>query len=134
MIIALRRIETVLALALAWILVFVVPLRRTQALLRRLSAPATVTSAADQGDSACAVARRVVWIADRLPWHSTCLVRAIAGFLLLARRRVGGVSIRIGVRRAEGRIDAHAWLLRGAEILLGGGETDTYAPLADLGG
>lgn len=133
MIIALRRIETVLALALAWVLVFVVPLRRTQALLRRLSAPATATCA-DRSDSACAVARRVVWIADRLPWHSTCLVRAIAGFLLLARRRVGGVSIRIGVRRAEGRIDAHAWLLRGAEILLGGGETDTYAPLADLGG
>ncbi|WP_051341213.1 lasso peptide biosynthesis B2 protein [Azospirillum halopraeferens] len=132
------RIETALALVLALALVFAMPLRRAQALFGRFSAPDDAPFAAADADAAAAarargVARRVVAVAARLPWHSTCLVRAVAGALLLARRGIRGARIRFGVRKEQGRLEAHAWLLLGTEVLLGGEGAGAYTPLADLG-
>lgn len=134
MILFVLRLETALALIMAWAFVFLVPLRWTQALFGGVSAPAE-SSGIDPRSliRAQAVTRRVVHVADRLPWHSTCLVRAVAGSLLLARRRICGGCIRFGVRKENDRLSAHAWLLLGSDILLGGEEAGAYTPLADLG-
>lgn len=127
-------LEAALALSLAWVLVFVLPLRRTRTLFGGFSAPAGSTVADPRGlFRARAVARRLARVADRLPWRSTCLVRAMAGALLLARRRIPGACIRFGVRKENGQLDAHAWLLLGSEILLGGEDAAAFTPLADLG-
>nr|WP_211112189.1 lasso peptide biosynthesis B2 protein [Azospirillum soli] len=126
--------EAFLALALARVLLFSLPWSRTSALLGRFAAPAGTGAPPSPRDTqrARAVARRVRGMADRLPWHSTCLVRAVAGMLLLARRGIPGSGIRFGVRKEDGRLSAHAWLILGSEVLLGGEEADTYVPLADL--
>lgn len=83
---------------------------------------------------------RALWVgirvrrtADRLPWHSTCLVRAIAGQLLLKRRGIHGGLIRLGVKKEDGTLAAHAWLIYGPQILLGGDEAEAYTPLSDIG-
>lgn len=76
---------------------------------------------------------RVRRIADRLPWHSTCLVRAIAGQLLLKRRGLRGGVIRLGVKKENNTLAAHAWLIYGPQTLLGGEEAISYVPLSDLG-
>lgn len=134
MIAAILRLEAVLALVLARILVFSFPWRWTVALMGRFAPPAGSDASPDPRDAwrARAVARRLRGVADRLPWHSTCLVRAVAGALLLARRRIPGSGIRFGVRKENGRLSAHAWLLLGPEILLGGEEAGAHVPLADL--
>lgn len=66
--------------------------------------------------------------AARLP--GTCLVRALALQHLLARH--GHVSeLRIGVARGAGTLLAHAWLVDGTEVLVGGGdEAETFTVLA----
>lgn len=131
---ALLRIETGLALALAWGLVFLVPLRWTRRLFGGVTGPAGAGPAV-AGPTlvrARAVAGRVARVAAALPWRSTCLVRAVAGQLLLVRRGIRGGIIRFGVRKRAGAFEAHAWLLLGGTILLGAGEADTFVPIADL--
>ncbi len=57
---------------------------------------------------------------------------AIAGALVLRRRGLRDVTIRFGVRRTGGRLEAHAWLIHRGVVLLGGQDLDSYTPLADL--
>jgi hypothetical protein len=129
----LHGLETWLALATAWVLVFLLPFRVTARLAGGigpssagvLPAPASLRRARD-------VARRISRIAPRFPGRTTCLVRALAGWLLLRRRGIRA-AIRFGVRKTSTGIDAHAWLLMGEEILLGGEEAIGFSPMADMG-
>ncbi len=130
---ALVGVETGLFLVIAWVLVFWCPLRWA----RRLFGPPSGRKPATVGPQALARARGVAWrvkvTADRLPWASSCLVRAVAGCLLLERRGIRGGVIRFGVSKVDGRLTAHAWLLLGGDVLLGADGADTYTPVADFG-
>ncbi len=69
--------------------------------------------------------------ARRCPVGSTCLTRALAAQLLLRR---GGIDSRlcIGVKRDEQRkFEAHAWLERNGEVILGGSDDEIrkWSPL-----
>jgi Transglutaminase-like superfamily len=75
---------------------------------------------------------RVIWAIEatgrRLGRSSTCLVRALAAEILLDPRG-GPVILTIGVKRTgTGTLEAHAWLARNGQILIGG-SNDEYAPL-----
>lgn len=132
----LLKLETALALGLAWLLVFALPLRHTHRLFGKAGMPAAAVATAPEPHQmarAMAMARRLRLVARRLPWNSTCLVRAVAGALLLARRRIHGARIRFGVRKQDGALAAHAWLLLGETTLIGGEEAAGYVPIADLG-
>jgi hypothetical protein len=127
-----RRLETMLALVLAWGLVFVAPGAWSLRLFGGVVPPA-----ARMGDHAALprarhVMRRLEAVAARLPRESTCLVKAIAGRMLLARRGIRGAAVRFGVRRNQGGLEAHAWLMLGPAILLGAEEAEGFRPLADL--
>ncbi|WP_296744351.1 lasso peptide biosynthesis B2 protein [Mesorhizobium sp.] len=79
--------------------------------------------------------RRVAWgvaAAARFVPGASCLTQALAGQYLLARR--GSASnIRIGVERDTGKqLKAHAWLVSGNHIVLGGSMSG-FAPLVDHG-
>lgn len=61
---------------------------------------------------------RAAWAVDRVvafgPLRARCLARALVLRQLLDRRGITEAVVRIGVRRVEGRFDAHAWVeLRG---------------------
>lgn len=131
----LARTEATAALIVAWILVFIVPFRWS----RRLFGP--MTSSTDQPPHcpsqpqlarARSVTRRLHQIAHGLPWHSSCLVLALSGRMLLARRGIRGSVVRFGVKVENGRVAAHAWLMLGTATLLGEKEAEGYHPLADL--
>lgn len=129
------RIEVGLALTLAWGMVFLLPPRLT---LRLFGNPQSVLPSDGSQETTASVqarraANRVVSAARRLPWHSTCLVQAVAGTFLLAVRGIRGSKIRLGVRKGENGLEAHAWLLLGDTILLGGREAANFVALADIG-
>lgn len=73
------------------------------------------------------LARRTAWSIDaaaRLVPKATCLVRAMAARRLLALKARSS-TIRIGVRGgAAGDFEAHAWLVSGDVIVVGGSETE----------
>lgn len=79
--------------------------------------------------------RRVAWgvaSAARLIPGASCLTQALAGQYLLARQ--GNASkIRIGIERDTGaQLKAHAWLVSGNHIVLGG-SISGFAHLVDQG-
>ena len=82
----------------------------------------------DIGTQAKRVASAVAAMGARVPWRSDCLVQALAGQRWLARLGIAS-DLHIGVQRpTEARLDAHAWLTVGEEVVIGG-ETGAYAPL-----
>jgi hypothetical protein len=74
---------------------------------------------------AVGVRRAIVAAARRLPWHSTCLMLALAGRTLLRRRGVASTLV-IGVARNDGVFAAHAWLLAEDGVVCGGREAAGY--------
>ncbi|UCI07728.1 lasso peptide biosynthesis B2 protein [Mesorhizobium sp. B1-1-8] len=79
--------------------------------------------------------RRVAWgvaAAARFVPGASCLTQALAGQYLLARQ--GNASkIRIGIERHTGpELKAHAWLVSGNHIVLGG-SINGFAHLVDHG-
>lgn len=67
-------------------------------------------------------------IARRVPWRADCLVQALAGQSWL---RAQGVASEIVIGTAKydhGGLEAHAWLRRGEQIILGG-DVARFEPL-----
>ena len=89
---------------------------------------------ARKAEAPAALVRRIAWSVDqaaRFVMHPTCLVRAMAGQRMLALKGHGS-EIRVGVRKAADKpFDAHAWLISGDEIVLGGtqDELGEFSPL-----
>ena len=77
---------------------------------------------------AAVVGRAVNRAAGRLPWQSGCLVRALAGRVMLARRRVPSILV-LGVAMQSGEVTAHAWLIAGDGTVCGGREAPNFSPI-----
>ena len=88
---------------------------------------ATVADSADT--VACAVRRAIASAACRLPWHSSCLARALAGRMMLRRRGVP-CHLVFGVTKKAGTVHAHAWLMANSGVVCGGSEASAYQPIA----
>lgn len=86
---------------------------RSRALLERLPRPSEgatrAHTAASTADTAQRIARLVSVAANRGPYRATCLRQSIALWWLLRRRGIAA-ELRIGVRKDEGELQAHAWV------------------------
>lgn len=75
---------------------------------------------------------RLAWAittASRYVPRATCLTQALAGQALLARYG-HAAQLRLGVAKTErDGLEAHAWLVIGAQVVIGGHELERYAPL-----
>jgi Transglutaminase-like superfamily len=101
---------------------FLLPFRVLQSFAQRGTKKANAVHSAD----------RYVWAiraVSRCVPGATCLTQALAAQALLARS--GHKShIEIGVRKNEQRqFLAHAWVVCGDQIIIGGAEADNYIPL-----
>lgn len=124
-----------MALALAWGLVFVLPFRWTVRLCGGGAGPiAPCPAAAHPVDAAgCRRALHVCRRLSRLAPRATCLVRALAGLLLLRRRGIAAI-VRLGVVKSGDAFSAHAWLMVDKHCLLGAEGVQAFTPLAEIGG
>jgi Transglutaminase-like superfamily len=100
-------------------------------LARRLGVPQSETSLESDPHSDAVVAR-VRWavngVSNRLPWKSSCLVRALAGQRVLARRRLPA-TLYFGVRRKDEELQAHAWLRSGRIFVSGDDVMADFTPI-----
>ena len=71
-----------------------------------------------EGMDAAMVARLVAIAARHGPFRARCLSASLTLESLLRRYGLHG-ELRLGVRRHEGRIEAHAWIEHGGEALNG---------------
>ncbi|MDQ6914187.1 MAG: lasso peptide biosynthesis B2 protein [Actinomycetota bacterium] len=114
----------------AWVLLVaarlalrVVRFGRVRAVARRLAHQGRRGRRAEPEEVAGAVAR-----ASRAVPRATCLVRALAGAVMLARHGHPAV-LRIGVAGRDSRELAHAWVETRGTIVLGDIGLDGYVPL-----
>ena len=76
--------------------------------------------------------RFMIQMAARYVPSSTCLVQALAGYILFSKYGYTTL-IKIGVLNEDGQFEAHAWLERGDEVVLGESERD-YKTILDIDG
>lgn len=125
--------EAGFALLLASALLFVLPAGLTLRWLRRRRQPDIGRTPGAHSLGACRrAAGRIDRLANRFPNPPRCLARALAAWMLLARRGIGA-EIRFGVAREDGALRAHAWLLAGETILLGGDRAADFVPIGGVG-
>lgn len=124
-------VEAVFCLALARGLLFV-PFRRLAPLLGRPQTGddgASIVLDARQRASALAIRRALLRVCERLPWYSSCLVRALAGRMMLRRRGMPS-ALHLGARsETEVELAAHAWLRCGEVDVIGVETADNYTPI-----
>jgi transglutaminase superfamily protein len=105
-------IQSVLLLPLVAVLLRMIGLARCWALLQRAGGKQTGAFAADDPARTSQQARtvRMVDIAARhLPWQPSCLPRSLVLWFLLRRQGVPA-ELRIGVRKSDRQLEAHAWV------------------------
>lgn len=133
-------IAALTALTLVRLTLAALGFRRTQALLSRHAAVRGAAPAATVPDRE--TAERIARAVDRAAGFGflppSCLPRSLTLWWLLQRQGLPA-ELRIGVRRAEDRLEAHAWVEREGRVL--GDQPDVQdrfrafeGPLPDLGG
>lgn len=79
---------------------------------------------------------QIVWAVratSRYVPRATCLTQAIAAQILLLRAGYNP-QVKIGVAKNDKKLfEAHAWLVLGDQVLIGGTEVERYTALAVLG-
>lgn len=117
-------IEAALMLGSARLALTVVPFR---VLARRRGEVRGATVTGERGK-----VRRVRHGLDRvtpwLPFHCSCLTRALAGRWMLRRRGVPSV-LHVGVAKPGPSVSAHAWLTVGELVVCGDGDGDAFTPI-----
>jgi hypothetical protein len=98
-------VEASLVLPIAATALRLTGLRATRRLLEHCSSPARPSDRIDPAG----VARMVAVAARHGPVRAKCLSAALTLEALLRRRGVKG-ELRLGVRKHEGRFEAHAWV------------------------
>ena len=120
--------EALVSLLLARMLVYLVPFRWTARLLGRAGQSECTSLAQGDEQRAQAVALALRQVADRLPGRWSCLVRAVAGHLMLRRRAIP-CSLWLGANLGERGFHAHAWLRSGGHYVTGRRGVDDVRPL-----
>jgi len=109
---------------LVWIrlLLFILPFRHVRALVLHWSKPRR----------ARVLAHRIAYVtnaaANRIP-RTTCLPRALVAQMLLSRHS-DRAELHIGVAKdSNGKLEAHAWVESGGQVVIGGIEVGRYTRL-----
>lgn len=125
-------LEAILCLSLAR-LMLMLPFRWLAPMIGRpeASAPQAATTLSEAEHRSALAIRTALARAPRLlPWHSSCLVCAIAGQLMLRRQRLPSV-LHLGARTEPGAaLSAHAWLRCGEVDVVGTEVATEFTPLA----
>jgi len=76
------------------------------------------------------VSRAIGTMSRYVPWECKCLAQAISGKMMLQRRQISS-TLYLGVgKKADGDLNAHAWLRAGDIIILGSGGLERFSVVA----
>jgi hypothetical protein len=118
-------------LALARIILLVIPFRKLAAWLSREGGPAKEDP---RPELLQRVGYAVSTAANNVPWRSDCFPQSITGWMLLTHHGYPS-TIHLGVERvASDRLAGHAWLICNGTVVTGGEHLDRYAEIHRLGG
>lgn len=108
--------EAWLELTRQWVAMTLVPYERWSQRLVFRGEPATAASPGADVKLARAMAERVAVASKRHPLETKCLHQSLALHSMLARRGIP-TDVRLGVRRGDEGVEAHAWVELGGVSL-----------------
>jgi hypothetical protein len=122
-------VEACCLLALARMIVLMVPFRRIAPLLGR-----TMAESPPGASQQLTMAQKISWAVQtagrHTPWESKCLAQAMAAKMMLRRRQIPS-TLYLGLAKDEqGELTAHAWLRCGDLILTGGQNYESFTTIA----
>lgn len=122
------RLEAVIFVALARLILVVLPFRRLKPFLSRpLSSPPA--PAKEQAIATASIQAAILWVWRRGMLRDSCFHRAIAAHLMLRRRRVP-TWFHYGAATVAARgLTGHVWLTSAIGPVVGGDQAPDYAPL-----
>jgi hypothetical protein len=124
-------VEALALLPLAWMALGTLGLQRSAALLRPLTRPPSELTN-DSMDQARRVAQLVAMAARNNITPANCLRRSLVLWFLLRQRRLPA-ELLIGVRKADGQLQAHAWVELAGTVLNDAPDVAKhYAPFTEL--
>lgn len=126
----LEKIILIKALMLLWIvriMLYILPFQTLQNIIMKF----TLT---EENKIHSVHVGKLIWAVEVMSTytpHATCLTRALAAQILLARYNYSS-NIKIGVSKNKGEFEAHAWLEADDKIILGKSEIE-YTPILKMG-
>ncbi|MBI4814037.1 MAG: lasso peptide biosynthesis B2 protein [Methanobacterium sp.] len=120
-------IEALFWVTIIRLMVWIFPFRFVQ---KRVQKIASYLSS-DSSSVSMSRLRVMIVIVSRYVPRATCLVQALAGYILFSK--YGYItSIKIGVLNENGEFEAHAWLENDNNVILGESEKD-FKTIMDIG-
>jgi hypothetical protein len=110
-----------------------IPVRKIIGAVTRGRADEAERFQAEQTSQTRLTARRVQWAVSAAARHSVvefvCFPRALAGYMMLRRRRVPSTLVYGVARSPAGELLAHTWLMVGEDIILGGEAAENFTQI-----
>jgi hypothetical protein len=117
--------EALAALALASLVIVLLPFRRVAAFA---SSPGRAAARTDAETVRRARSALIGW-SRRVPWRAVCFQKGLALHWMLRRRGIRSVLL-YGVRQDGDELAAHVWIDVDGETVIGGEEAPTFTCLA----
>lgn len=126
-------IEALILLGLARAIIIFIPFKRVAP---HLGQAQHATSTASLTPAIMHTARRIAYaihlVSRHTPWTSNCFPQALAGHIMLRRRRIPN-TLYLGVYKDRTTFSAHAWLRHSDLVVTGGPGHERYAIIAHYG-
>jgi hypothetical protein len=123
--------EAVLLLFSAKIMVYLIPFRKIAPYLGNVNGVYRTELTEHERTQANKVKLFIYMAAGNVSVKSVCLDQALACMVMLRRKKIP-CSVYFGVKKneSEKKLAAHAWVVCGNEILVGGMRSNQYTPVA----
>lgn len=124
-------LEATIVLAATKLLIGLIPLRKIARYLGNLNTKPADYLTPSQLKKSRSVQSALLKSARNIPWNSVCLDQALACLIMLKLRGLP-YSLFLGIRKGQERkkLQAHAWIKCGKEIIIGDHETASYIIVA----
>lgn len=118
-------LETIFSLTWSKLLLLILPFRFLVKILGKKNRESAFEVSSEELSRALVISKAISVLNTRLPWESLCFPQAIASYLMLKSRSIPR-TLYLGVKKFQGKLQAHAWVRVGDKIITGHGEIDQY--------
>lgn len=124
-------LETVFFLSLSKLVILFIPLKKVAPYLGKVNGNIRDELLPAEMEKANRIKLYIYMAGGNLPWNSVCLDQAMACMILLGKKKIP-CSLYLGVKKNEAKkkLDAHAWVMCGDKILMGGERSRQYNVVA----
>lgn len=121
--------EALFYMAAARFTIIFIPFRHVASSIGKIMCETPREASPDTMKIAGQIAMLINKLSRYTPWESKCFVNALAGQIMLKRRKIPS-TLYMGIAKESDKLSAHAWLRCGSSIILGENERSGFTAIA----